>query len=171
MFTDIQNLTIRWSKLVHNNITEDQSHLKQFVILFSEISTPSKKTQKGFPVPSCSVSSIIPKKIIYEIKILQIISHVKNVQQQLINPVQLIDRVKVLCSTRHNIGYFGEVSPSQSLGLVWKKTKPNTKKHALINQKKCTTTQNKHKKTKARFRSAFTTSSLETEWVCSQRKR
>jgi len=51
----------------------------------------------------------------------------------------------VLHPTRHKIGHFGVVSPSQSLGLVWKKTKPNTKKHAFTNQKKCTTTQNKLK--------------------------
>jgi len=31
-------------------------------------------------------------------------------------------------STRHKIGHFKDVSPSQSLGLVWKKTKPNTRK-------------------------------------------
>ena len=38
--------------------------------------------------------------------------------------------------------------------LAWygTKTKPNTRqKHAFINQKKCTTTQHKHEKTKARF--------------------
>ena len=36
--------------------------------------------------------------------------------------------------------------------LVWYgKPKPNTKKHAFTNHKKRTTTQNKHKKTKARF--------------------
>jgi len=32
--------------------------------------------------------------------------------------------------------------------LVWKKTKPNTIKAYFTNQKKCTTTQKKHKKTK-----------------------
>jgi len=51
----------------------------------------------------------------------------------------------VLHPTGHKTGHFGVVSPSQSLGLVWKKTKPNTKKHAFTNQKKCTTTQNKLK--------------------------
>ena len=34
----------------------------------------------------------------------------------------------VLRPTRHNTGHFGYVSPSQSLGLLWKKTKPNTTK-------------------------------------------
>jgi len=37
---------------------------------------------------------------------------------------------------------------SQSLGLVWKKLNLSQQKHALMNQKKCTTTQNKHKKLK-----------------------
>jgi len=32
----------------------------------------------------------------------------------------------VLRPTRHKIGHFGDVSPSQSLGLLWKKTKPST---------------------------------------------
>ena len=36
---------------------------------------------------------------------------------------------------RHRIGHFGDVSPSQYLGLVWKKTKPNTTK-ARIHQSK-----------------------------------
>jgi len=43
--------------------------------------------------------------------------------------------VVVLRHTRHRIGHFGDVSPSQSLGLVWKKTKPNTAK-ARIHQLK-----------------------------------
>jgi len=59
----------------------------------------------------------------------------------------------VLRTTRHKkIGHFEDISPRQSLGLVRKKTKPNTQqKHAFNNQKKCTTTQNRHKKTKAWF--------------------
>jgi len=32
---------------------------------------------------------------------------------------------KVLHPTRHKIGHFGDVLPSQSLGLVLKKAKPN----------------------------------------------
>jgi len=32
-----------------------------------------------------------------------------------------------------------------SLGLVWKKLNLTQQKHAFTNQKKCTTTQNKHK--------------------------
>jgi len=45
---------------------------------------------------------------------------------------------------------FRRRSPSQSLGSVWKKNLTQ-QKHTHTNQKKCTTTQNKHKKTKARF--------------------
>ena len=44
-------------------------------------------------------------------------------------------RVMVLHPTRHKIGHFGDVSPSQSLGLVWKSTKPNTAK-ARVHQSK-----------------------------------
>jgi len=40
-----------------------------------------------------------------------------------------------LRSTRHKIGHFGDVSPSQSFGLVWKKTKPNTTKAAFANKR------------------------------------
>jgi len=39
-----------------------------------------------------------------------------------------IDWVVALRLVRHKIGHFGDVSPSQSLGLVWKKTKPDTTK-------------------------------------------
>ena len=59
---------------------------------------------------------------------------------------RLIDWVKVLRPIR-----FQRRSPSQSLGLVWKKLNLTQNKHTFTNQKKCTTTQNKHKKTKARF--------------------
>ena len=52
----------------------------------------------------------------------------------------------VLRPTQHKIGHFGDVSPSQSLGLVWKKTKPNTTKACF--QKTCTTTQINTKKLK-----------------------
>ena len=48
-------------------------------------------------------------------------------------------------------GHFGDVSISQSHGLVWKKLNLTQQKHAFTNQKKCTTTQNKHKKTKTGF--------------------
>ena len=51
---------------------------------------------------------------------------------------------KVLRPTQHKIGHFGDV-PQANLLAWYGKTKPNTTKHALINQKKCTTTQNKHK--------------------------
>jgi len=39
----------------------------------------------------------------------------------------------------------------QSPGLVWKKLNLTQQKHVFTNQMKCTTAQNKHKKTKARF--------------------
>jgi len=51
--------------------------------------------------------------------------------------------------TRRKIGHFGDVSTSQSFGLVWKKINLTQQKQAFTNQKKCATTQNKHKKTKA----------------------
>ena len=41
---------------------------------------------------------------------------------------------------------FRRRSPSQSLGLVWKKLNPTQQKHIFTSQKTCTTTQNKHKK-------------------------
>ena len=48
-----------------------------------------------------------------------------------------------------NMSFWGR-SPSQSLGLVWKKQKLNLtqQKHTFTNQTKCTTIQNKHKKLK-----------------------
>ena len=55
--------------------------------------------------------------------------------------------VVILRPTRHKIGHFRDISPSQSIGLVWKKTKPNTTKAHIHQWKKCTTTQ----KTKATF--------------------
>ena len=62
----------------------------------------------------------------------------------------LIDWVVVLRPTQHKIGHFEDVSPSQYLGLVWKKLNLTQKRtHSAI--KKCTRTQNKHTKTKARF--------------------
>ena len=48
--------------------------------------------------------------------------------------------------TRHKTGHFGDVSPNQSLGLVWKKLNlTQRQKHTFTNQKKSSTTQNKHK--------------------------
>jgi len=47
----------------------------------------------------------------------------------------LIDSVVVLRPTRHKIGHFGHVSPSQSLGLVWKKLNV-TQQKARIHQSK-----------------------------------
>jgi len=40
----------------------------------------------------------------------------------------MIDSVKVLCATRHKIGHFARVLPSQFLDVVLKKTKLNTTK-------------------------------------------
>jgi len=68
-----------------------------------------------------------------------------------------IDLIMVLRRTRHKIGHFGDVYPGME------KITLTQQKHAFNNQKKCTTTQNKHKKLKAR--SPFMTSGLETEWV------
>jgi len=53
---------------------------------------------------------------------------------------------KVLHPTQPKTGHFGDVPPSQSLGLVWKKLNLTQQKHAFTNQKKCTTTQNNQKK-------------------------
>jgi len=64
---------------------------------------------------------------------------------------RLTDWVVVLRPARHKIGHFGDISPRQYLGLVWKKLNLTQQKYAFTNQKKCTTTQNKHKKTKAMF--------------------
>jgi len=57
--------------------------------------------------------------------------------------------------------------------LAWYGKKLNLKqqKHEFNNQKKYTTTQNKHNKTKAMFSLLFTTSGLEMEWVYSQKKK
>ena len=57
-----------------------------------------------------------------------------------------IDRLS--CGFTSHWTHFGDVSPSQSLGFVWKKLNPTQQKHAFANQKKCTTTQNKHKQLK-----------------------
>jgi len=37
--------------------------------------------------------------------------------------------------TQQKIGHFGDVSPSQSLGLVWKKLNLTQQQHAFANQK------------------------------------
>ena len=64
----------------------------------------------------------------------------------------LTDWAVVLRPAQHKVGHFGDVSPSQSFGLVWKKLNLTQQKHAFTSQEKCTTTQNKHKKTKTRFK-------------------
>ena len=60
------------------------------------------------------------------------------------NPQDRLSWVVVLCPTRHKIGHFGNISPSQSVGLVWKKAKPNTTKACIHRSKNCTTKQNKY---------------------------
>jgi len=60
----------------------------------------------------------------------------------------LSDWVKVLRPTWHKRGHFADVLPSQSLGFVWKKLNLTQQRHTFNNQKKCTTTKNKHKKLK-----------------------
>jgi len=54
----------------------------------------------------------------------------------------------VLRPTPRKSDRFGDVSPSQSLALVWKKLNLTQQMHAFTNQKKCTATRNKHKKLK-----------------------
>jgi len=65
-------------------------------------------------------------------------------------PFTLIYSVKVLRPTPHKIGHFRDVPQANLLAWYWK-TKPNTK--VCIHQSKDMyyATQNKHKKTKARF--------------------
>ena len=52
--------------------------------------------------------------------------------------------------TWHKIVHSVDVSPSQSIGLM-EKLNLTQQKHAFTNQKKCTTTQNKHKRLKPRW--------------------
>jgi len=58
--------------------------------------------------------------------------------------------IKVLNPTWHKIGHFRDV-PQANLLVWYGKPNPTQQKHTFTNQNKCTTTQNKHKKTKARF--------------------
>jgi len=51
-------------------------------------------------------------------------------------------------ATRHKIGHFGDVLPSQSLGLVLKKAKPNTTKASITGMR----WQQKPKKNKPKFK-------------------
>jgi len=75
----------------------------------------------------------------------------------------------VLHPTKHKIGHFGDISPSRSLGLVWKKLNLTQQKHAFTNEKKCTTTQYKTQKLKLGL-VTFMPSGLEIAQVYSQRK-
>jgi len=60
----------------------------------------------------------------------------------------------VLHPTRHKTGHFGDVpKPISWLGV--EKLNLTQQRHIFTNQKKCTTTQNKHKKTKARFIASY----------------
>ena len=68
-------------------------------------------------------------------------------------------------STLHN------VSPSPSLGLVWKKLNVTQQMHAPTDQKKCNTTQNKHKKTRFSGLLRHLAWKVETVWVYFRRKR
>ena len=68
----------------------------------------------------------------------------------------LVDWAAVLRPARHKIDHFGDVSPSQSHGLEWKITKPNTTKSARSPIKRNALQQKINpppKKTKARFSS------------------
>jgi len=61
-----------------------------------------------------------------------------------------IDWVKVLRLTRHKIDHFRDVpKPISWLGM--EKQILTQQKHMFNNQNKCTTTQNRHRKTKARL--------------------
>ena len=53
----------------------------------------------------------------------------------------------VLRPTRHKIGHFGD-TPNPIYWLGMEKLNLTQQKHTFINQKECTTTQNKHKKLK-----------------------
>jgi len=61
----------------------------------------------------------------------------------------LIDWVRVLHPTRHKV--ISETFPKPISWLGMEKQNLTQQKHAFTNQNICTTTQNKHKKTKARF--------------------
>jgi len=58
-----------------------------------------------------------------------------------------------LTITSHStkIGHFGDVPQANLFDWYGKKQNLTQQKHTFANQKKCTTTQNKHKKTTARF--------------------
>jgi len=59
----------------------------------------------------------------------------------------VIDWVKVLCRTWYKIRHFGDVS--QASLLAWYGKYLTQQMHTFTNQKKCTTTQNKHKELKS----------------------
>jgi len=49
------------------------------------------------------------------------------------------------------MGHFGDIPQAHLLAWYRKKQNLTQQKHTFTNPKKCTTTQNEHKKTKARF--------------------
>jgi len=59
--------------------------------------------------------------------------------------------VKVLLPTRHKIGHFGDTLQANFLAWYGKKQNLTQQNDTYTYQNKCTTTQNKHKITKARF--------------------
>jgi len=52
--------------------------------------------------------------------------------------------VAVLRPTQHKMGHFGDVSQVHLLAWYGKKLNLTQQKHAVTNQEKCTTAQNKH---------------------------
>ena len=67
--------------------------------------------------------------------------HLQHVITAVTHTTSLTDRVMILHTTRHTIDHFRDVSPSQSLGSIRKYVNLTQQKHALTDQKKCTTTQ------------------------------
>jgi len=57
-----------------------------------------------------------------------------------------IDWIVVLRPTRHKIGHFGDVPEANRISM--EKLNLTQQKHTFSHQKKCTTTQSKHKKVK-----------------------
>jgi len=57
-------------------------------------------------------------------------------------------KVKVFTPIQHKIGHFGDIPEANLLAWYGKKQNLTQQKHTFTNQKKCTTTENKHKKLK-----------------------
>jgi len=58
---------------------------------------------------------------------------------------RLWELVKVLHPTRHKRGHFGDITQVNLLAWYGRNKNLKQQKHTFTNQKKCTTTQNKHK--------------------------